>query len=54
MELVGNNAWVSATEMVVVNKWGRVLRVVVDVVGFAAAANAVDAVNALDKGAECR
>ena len=37
----------------VVDKWGHVVRVVVDVVGFAAALNAVDAVNALDKGAEC-
>ena len=53
MELVGNEVWASATD-VVVDKWGRVVRVVVDVVGSAAAANAVDAVNALDKGAECR
>ena len=42
--------WVSDTDMVV-DQWGRVVRVVVEVVGPAADANVVDAVNVLDKSA---
>ena len=50
IEHVGNEMWVSDTDMVV-DQWGRVVRVVVEVVGPAADANVVDAVNVLDKSA---